>query len=72
MDNNINEPRQHTRPKERPKHLALRNTLNIIFMVGAVVGCFIYMKDDYELAGGIIIICAIAFKIAESIIRFIK
>ena len=72
MDNNINEPRHHTPLKERPKHLALRNTLNIIFMIGAVVGCYVYMQDDYELLGGIIIICAIAFKIAESIIRFIK
>ena len=71
MENNLNE-RRHRRPKERPSHLALRNTLNIIFMVGAVIGCFVYMKEDCELIGGIIIICAIAFKIAESIIRFIK
>lgn len=71
MENNINESR-HRRPKERPRHLLLRNTLNIIFMIGAVAGCFIYMNEEYELIGGIIIICAIAFKIAESIIRFIK
>ncbi len=71
MDNNINEPRHHRRP-ERPKHLALRNTLNIIFMIGASIGCYMYMQDDMELMGGIVIIIAIAFKIAESIIRFIK
>lgn len=71
MENNLNESR-HRRPKEKPKYLALRNTLNIIFMVGAVVGCLMYMKEEYELLGGIVIICSIAFKLAESIIRFIK
>ena len=71
MENNLNESR-HRRPKEKTKFLALRNTLNIIFMVGAVAGCFMYMKEGYELWGGIVIICAIAFKLAESIIRFIK
>ena len=71
MENNLNESR-HRRPKEKPKYLALRNILNLIFMVGAVVGCFMYMKEGYELMGGIIILIAIAFKIAESIIRFMK
>ena len=70
MNNDLNESR-HRRPKEKPKYLALRNTLNILFMIGAVAGCVLYWYDS-EILGGIIILTAIAFKIAECIIRFMK
>lgn len=79
QEQNINEvesvvtkPHRHTRPeKERDTFFFLRQIFNIVFMVGAVVGCILYMKVN-ELMGGILIIIAMAFKMAECVLRFRK
>lgn len=60
---------RHTRPQDRM--LKLRNTLNTVFIVGAVAGLIYYFTAD-EQTGIIIILCAMAFKFIESAIRLLR
>lgn len=62
-------PRHHSRRNTR--FLALRNCLNIIFMLGAVAGVAVYFSSD-TYVGTIVILVSMAFKIVECIFRFIK
>ena len=52
----------------------IRNILNIIFMIGAVVGVILYLSKNEErhYLGLYIIFIAMCFKIAESSMRMIK
>ncbi len=64
-------PRRHRGEEEKPKQfLRLRNVLNIIFMLGAVVGVLIYLYGD-QTVGTIIILAAMVFKIVEAALRFL-
>ena len=66
-----NESLQHRRRGEdAPKnnHLRLRNVLNVIFMLLAIVGGAVYYWSD-QLVGAIIIMVAVVFKLVESAIR---
>lgn len=58
------------RGEDAPKnnHLRLRNGLNIIFMLLAIVGGAIYYWSD-QVVGAIIIMVAVVFKLVESAIR---
>ena len=47
---------------------AIRNILNLIFMIVAVVGVIIYLKDD-QTKGTIVILIAMCFKMAEASMR---
>lgn len=47
-----------------------RNILNIIFMVGAVVGLIVFFTVSHFI-GTIIILASMVFKIVECILRFI-
>lgn len=68
----VRQPRHHTRPeKDRDSLFLLRQIFNIIFMVGAVVGCVLYIKVN-AMMGGVLIIIAMAFKMAECVLRFRK
>ena len=49
-----------------------RQWLNIIFMVGAVVGVAVYLLHTPQTLGIIIILAAMVFKIIECALRFIK
>ncbi len=49
----------------------IRNWLNIIFMVMAVIGVAYYLTKD-RTTGTYIILLAMCFKIAESSLRMIK
>ena len=52
----------------------IRNILNIIFMIGAVVGVILYLSKNEErhYLGLYIILISMCFKIAESSMRMIK
>lgn len=66
--------RRHRRGKE-PQGGQFRQTrqwLNIIFMVGAVVGVAVYLLHTPQTLGIIIILAAMLFKIVECALRFIK
>ncbi len=56
-------------PTDNSKLLKLRNLLNIIFMLGAIVGLVIYFLGHQQ-TGIIVILFAMVFKMAESTIRF--
>ena len=49
----------------------IRNILNIIFMITALVGVIWYLTKD-KTTGTYIILCSMCFKIAESSMRMIK
>ena len=49
----------------------IRNCLNIIFMVLAVIGVIYYLTKD-RMVGTYIILIAMCFKIAESSLRMMK
>lgn len=63
--------KHHSRTKDRGKFFALRNLLNIIFIIGAIVGMIIYFFHDAE-RGMIIVLGAMAFKMCECVIRLVK
>ena len=46
----------------------IRQVLNLIFMIVAVVGVIIYLKDD-QTKGTIVILTAMCFKMAEASMR---
>ena len=52
----------------------IRNILNIIFMIGAVVGVILFLSKNEERhnLGLYFILIAMCFKIAESSMRMIK
>jgi len=62
--------RLHKNPEEikKDKFFKIRNILNIIFMIGAVVGMGFYFFGNRTI-GTIIIIIAIVIKLTESSIR---
>lgn len=64
-------PRRHRRKASEDKYFKIRNVLNIIFMVGAIAGMGIFYFHDRTM-GTLVIITAMAFKIAECCFRFIR
>ncbi len=52
----------------------IRNILNLIFMIGAVVGVFFFLSKNEEKhqLGLYIILISMCFKIAESSLRMFK
>lgn len=59
------EPRQHTRVDY------IRQWLNIIFMLGAVVGVIVYLVSDHN-TGIIIVLGSIVFKFIECVLRVVN
>ena len=57
--------------KEPDRFLGIRNILNIIFMLGAVIGLIFYFFI-HQTIGTIVILTAMAFKVVECILRFIR
>ena len=58
--------RRHRRDASNDKYFTIRNPLKIIFMIGAIF----YFHD--RTMGTIVILTAMAFKIAECCFRFIR
>lgn len=64
--------RHHRKPDDkRGNFFVVRQILNILFMLGAVAGCVVYVKVNDQM-GAILIIIAMAFKMAECVLRFKK
>ncbi|ETD21698.1 hypothetical protein HMPREF1199_00028 [Hoylesella oralis CC98A] len=49
----------------------IRNILNIIFIIGALIGLVLYFATDHT-SGTIVILAAMVFKIVESCLRFFR
>ena len=60
------------RQERKDRFLSIRQWLNIIFMLGAVIGVIVYFLADLTTTGTIIILVAMVFKIIECILRFIR
>lgn len=80
IENNITEEtsalrkpeRHHRKPEsDRDGFFMLRQIFNIVFMVGAIAGVIVYLKVN-DTMGAILIIIAMAFKMAECVLRFRK
>lgn len=54
--------------KKKDRYFIVRNILNILFMLIAGVGVYIYICQD-EMKGTVVIIFGMLFKMAESCIR---
>ncbi len=61
-------PRRHRKPQEHSTIDYVRQWLNFIFMLGAVVGVCIYFLGDKTI-GTYIILAAIVVKLSECVIR---
>lgn len=55
----------------RGKFFVLRQILNILFMIIAIVGVVIYITQN-EMQGIIVVVIAMAFKMAECVLRYVK
>ena len=51
--------------------MPIRNILNIIFIIGAIIGVSVYFLSDTTI-GTFIVLGSMVFKIAETILRFIR
>lgn len=73
MDNDNPRLSRRHRGDDRPadRFFKLRNWLNIIFMVGAIIGVAVYLLSDHT-TGTIIVLAAMVFKIVESGLRFLR
>lgn len=72
QDNPTEERKLGRRHGERnDKYIVLRNILNLIFMIGAVIGVIVYYKWSHD-TGTIIILVSMIFKIVECVFRFMK
>ena len=60
------------RQERKDRFLYISQWLNIIFMLGAVIGVIVYFLADLTTTGTIIILVAMVFKIIECILRFIR
>ena len=65
------ERRRHKRETE-DRFLPIRQWLNILFMLGALVGVIVYFLTDNTTTGTIIILVSMVFKMVESVLRFIR
>ena len=64
--------RHHRKPDEgKGSFFMLRQIFNILFMVLGVIGAYMYFKGN-EAMGIVVFIIAMAFKMAECALRFVK
>ncbi len=64
--------RRRRNEEEKPaRFLMLRNILNTVFIVGAIVGVALYFYNNEQL-GIMVILCSMLFKIVECVFRFMK
>ncbi len=66
-------PHHRMRPiSQKAPHQQLRQWLNIIFMLGAVIGLVVYFCSETKQTGIIIILAAMVFKFVEVALRIMK
>ena len=67
----------HRRPEKiHDINFKIRQVLNVLFMVVAIVGCLMYTGvlggNDNEMKGAIVVIIAVLIKMAECMLRLLK
>jgi hypothetical protein len=64
--------RHHRKPDDgKGRFFMLRQIFNILFMVIGIIGAYMYFKGN-EAMGIVVFIIAMAFKMAECALRFVK
>ena len=73
-ESNLVRPPHRRRPlrENKNKVSALRQWLNIIFMVGAVIGVILYFALADQTVGIIIILISMVFKFTEAALRLFR
>ena len=73
-ESNLVRPSHRRRPlrENKNKVSALRQWLNIIFMVGAVIGVILYFALADQTVGIIIILISMVFKFTEAALRLFR
>lgn len=71
MLNNKRERRTLQGLNDDDRFFKIRNILNIIFILGAIIGVLLYVYST-QTVGTIIILISMVFKIIECILRFIR
>lgn len=72
MDEMKLNPTHHQRDEQNTDRLLpVRNILNLIFMVGAIIGVALYFFSN-KTVGIVVILCAMVFKMAECCLRFFR
>lgn len=61
----------HKDDRSPDRFFKIRNILNILFMMGAVIGVLIYLYSN-RTVGTVVILISMVFKIIESTLRFIR
>lgn len=72
MTDEIQPMRHHHRPDkhEGDRFFRVRNILNTLFMVGAIIGIIIYLSASHNI-GIVIILVSMVFKAIECVLRFL-
>ena len=60
----------HRNEKKRDRFFIFRNILNILFMIGAIVGVIVYLNDHDT--GTAIVLTSIVLKFTECVLRMMK
>jgi len=68
MEYQVNRKRHR---REEDRFLPIRNVLNLIFILGALVGVGLYFFFNRQM-GTFVVLGAMVFKIVECILRFIR
>lgn len=58
--------------RRKQRFFRLRQILNTVFIIGAIVGVAMYYFSDVPQTGIIVVLCSMLFKIVECVFRFIK
>lgn len=67
----MNQDSKHRHSKQHDSNIMLRQWLNIIFMIGAIIGVVIYLFGSQS-TGIYIILGAMVFKIIECALRMFR
>ncbi|MBO4660586.1 MAG: hypothetical protein J5610_03910 [Prevotella sp.] len=67
----MNQDNKHRRSNQHDANIMLRQWLNIIFMIGAIIGVVIYLFGSQS-TGIYVILGAMVFKIIECALRMFR
>jgi archaellum biogenesis protein FlaJ (TadC family) len=63
---------KHRNEKKRDRFFVFRNVLNILFMIGAVVGVVLYLNSSDHTVATAIILTSIVLKFTECVLRMMR
>lgn len=64
------EQEEITKTEKRSKVFIIRQIMNIIFIIGAIIGAILYWTEPEPTLGILVIMTSMFFKMAECVLRF--